>query len=612
MPPIIHQTTFDVVTQYGARGDGVTDDYPAFQAALDDIEAQSSDSGAILHIPFGTSGKFFISKTLHIVRPIVIDGAGAVGFVPELRFPDYTDGIVVHASGTAPTGHPGYGAHTLIRNIAILGPASFGFPFLHYPPYNEYDPLYTLHGHGIVLFATATVRDCVIMDFRLDGIHLQSDDNVKLLNSCLFDNLIIQQNGRHGVYAQGANANACRFSSVILSDNAGWGVYDRSAAGNNYVSCLTQSNGRFMTDIRSVMPYDPKLLLAAASDGGVMQSVDGGTSWRCVNVGFSTDINPRISSLVFNESYVPHTASFNFLPPLRIKVTISVGGLVGMRFNVQVGGGPVSFDIPALSSPFNYPVPGTSTTLSFAAVHYTQGAVYTVDTSGNVSPAGPVTVVPIPTITITTTQAGALGTMQFTYRIGTGPVSLPNSTIATTPAPFYFTVPGTQTTVSFPAAAYNAGTTYMVNGTQVIGGTPALSVGFGVFKLSNYFATFFNPGATWQSSSSGLTNQDVRALVFAPCSGSGSFFAGTNGGGVFSSADGLTLSWSAVNTGLPANAVVNTLSVDTSSSPPKVYAGIVGSGVYWSNNGGAQWNATASPPNLDIRAFAFFANSSDI
>ena len=103
----------------------------------------------------------------------------------------------------------------------------------------------------------------MIMDFRLDGIHLQSDDNVKLANSCLFDNLIIQQNGRHGVYAQGANANACRFSSVILSNNAGWGVYDRSAAGNNHVSCLTQSNGRFMTDIRSVLPYDPKLLLAA-------------------------------------------------------------------------------------------------------------------------------------------------------------------------------------------------------------------------------------------------------------------------------------------------------------------------------------------------------------
>jgi Pectate lyase superfamily protein len=87
---------FDV-KDFGALGDGTTDDYPAFQRALDAITALASDTdprGAVLHIPFGI---FKLSKTLHLRRQMIIRGVSGSGDYAgsRLHFPDGIDGVVI-------------------------------------------------------------------------------------------------------------------------------------------------------------------------------------------------------------------------------------------------------------------------------------------------------------------------------------------------------------------------------------------------------------------------------------------------------------------------------------------------------------------------------------
>src|SRR5262245_44678 len=184
---------FDV-KDFGAIGDGITDDYPAFRRALDAIAALSKISrifnfpplpsitevkdprGSILFVPFG---QYKLSQTLHITRKIVIQGVGSAG--SRLIFPPDIDGIVVHSLFSSPAeddtqpiaGGHGTGAGTVIRDIVVQSDASFGFPRCPDPAINEDDPLTAdpvLHsghpivsGSGIVLFAAALIENCNIL-----------------------------------------------------------------------------------------------------------------------------------------------------------------------------------------------------------------------------------------------------------------------------------------------------------------------------------------------------------------------------------------------------------------------------------------------------------------
>src|SRR5215510_11813350 len=98
---------FDV-KDFGARGDFEaststgTDDYPAFQRALDAIAALSDNAnstGAILWVP---AGCYRLSQTLHIRRRMILGGAGPLSSL--LVFDEDVDGIVVHHQGDSPVG----------------------------------------------------------------------------------------------------------------------------------------------------------------------------------------------------------------------------------------------------------------------------------------------------------------------------------------------------------------------------------------------------------------------------------------------------------------------------------------------------------------------------
>jgi hypothetical protein len=120
----------------------------------------------------------------------------------------------------------------------------------------------------------------------------------------------------------------------------------------------------------------------------------------------------------------------------------------------------------------------------------------------------------------------------------------------------------------------------------------AASYGGGVFKSSD-------AGQNWSACANGGLDPQVYALLAAS---NGTLYAATRGG-VFASAD--CAAWTAKNSGLPSSGgryAPTVLAVDP-AQPLALYAGLDGSGIYKSSDGGANWQAaTTQPGNLAIRA----------
>lgn len=97
------------------------------------------------------------------------------------------------------------------------------------------------------------------------------------------------------------------------------------------------------------------------------------------------------------------------------------------------------------------------------------GAVTKVGTGAGTIAAS---LAPADSVLVKITTAGALGTMAFTYQVGSGPVSQPVTSTAS-PVPNVFLVPGTHTRLSFAAG------TYVLNSTYTIGTDGVVTVGGG-------------------------------------------------------------------------------------------------------------------------------------
>jgi len=100
----------------------------------------------------------------------------------------------------------------------------------------------------------------------------------------------------------------------------------------------------------------------------------------------------------------------------------------------------------------------------------------------------------------------------------------------------------------------------------------------GIFKSAD-------AGATWDESTTGLTNRDVRALVIDPTN-TNTLYAGTVGSGVFKTINGAAF-WSSSNSGL-TNSDIRALALDATNTHI-IYAGTNGGGVFKSSDGGATW-----------------------
>jgi hypothetical protein len=221
------------VQDFGAVGDGVTDDYQAIRNAIDSLPPL----GGTLWFPYTDSGGvYYLSETLNISRPIrmtgqIISSSTSYFYIGTvLKFAASKTGITFNAYNSA-AGELAYGAsYSAMENIGV---ASFGGS-------GDFD--------GILIRAVGIqLKNVWSFSFPRNGVRIYAtiggggeiEGNANLWK---IDNMYCALNGSHGLYVAGADGNAGLANSVNCSINGGYGIFDESFLGNTYVACHVDNN----------------------------------------------------------------------------------------------------------------------------------------------------------------------------------------------------------------------------------------------------------------------------------------------------------------------------------------------------------------------------------
>ena len=214
------------VKDFGAVGDGVTDDYAAFQAAVDSLSASNSDIGGLIIIPSGT---YYLSQTWKIKKRVTIRGTNA-GDQPQtsacrLNFPADTDGIRFYSSIDSGTGTDATQSVLQFVEVKALAKNSSGV--------------------GIKCTTTVRIEYCIVRDFKSHGIEFYGQTGGGATGICDFwkvANTRIITCGGNGLYTHGNDSQIGLASQVECVANSGYGFYDVSAYGNTYIACQAAGN----------------------------------------------------------------------------------------------------------------------------------------------------------------------------------------------------------------------------------------------------------------------------------------------------------------------------------------------------------------------------------
>lgn len=276
------------VKAFGAVGDGVADDWAAFNAAIESLPIDNKAANTIYVPP----GIYRLSRPLHIKRVLRLSGAvgpsattsGYAG-ASVLRFDAGIHGVIVHRTTTSPDGGSGEGA--VIEHLLITTPSKSG------------------RTHGLTMRAQAFAYRVSVEGFSGDGFHIvaASDMNAprdfntawaagtvykegdfvtndgskrytcltagtsagsggptgtgssisdntcvwKYVSGCFanlwsMDRCSAVSNGCHGLFVEGDNVNAGTNTGFNAVLNGRWGILDNSFLGNSHSSGHAATN----------------------------------------------------------------------------------------------------------------------------------------------------------------------------------------------------------------------------------------------------------------------------------------------------------------------------------------------------------------------------------
>jgi hypothetical protein len=213
-----------------------TDNYPAFQAAFDWLEANQVEPlpgfAALpeLIVPIG----FYYCGTQLELKEGAFTLTGQRG--TRIRFPANSNGMIINSQytiGETTNSDIDSAAASVIRSIAIRGSGGTN-----------------ANKHGVRCRAIFQLDDVTISEFPGDGLHIVADVGANAgtavrgnANQFTARTVNVIHNGRHGVYLQGGDANAGCAIQINALDNGRFGVFDNSFLGNTHMGHHADSNG---------------------------------------------------------------------------------------------------------------------------------------------------------------------------------------------------------------------------------------------------------------------------------------------------------------------------------------------------------------------------------
>lgn len=236
------------VRWFGAAADFITDDLPAFDAALATIVARNSgySGNDSLFIP---AGNYFLGDAWNIHAPVVIQGSGSGQTSGTLiRFPANSNGIVFNywnthddglgqqgnADGSSLSGVQLWGGNMLVDDEGEV--ASF---------WGGDSP----NGHGIrIRTPFVAVKDVLVAFFGGDGININASSGSGgstegNANSFHLERCQSIYNRGFGFLTNGLDANAGAVIACSAISNGGGGFIEYSFLGNTYLQCHARDNG---------------------------------------------------------------------------------------------------------------------------------------------------------------------------------------------------------------------------------------------------------------------------------------------------------------------------------------------------------------------------------
>jgi hypothetical protein len=210
------------VKDFGAIGDGVTDDYIAIVAAINSLPA----AGGKLFFP---TGAYLHNTKITIAKNVYITGCGNS----------------IQSSTTGPT--------ELIKGAGIAGNGieltADGITIEHL----NYRGAVGNSGDGFVLLGgRQTLRDVSVFTMGQDGIRIGRDGAGGNQNLWCLINIRSKSNGRNGLRIEDKisplAASDCNAGSLLHADiqsNTGDGVYVGNTGLNTFVGLVCQSNGGY-------------------------------------------------------------------------------------------------------------------------------------------------------------------------------------------------------------------------------------------------------------------------------------------------------------------------------------------------------------------------------
>lgn len=237
------EAPFVTPEQFGAVGDGVTDDSAAFVAAIaylntNAVSGRGYTKGSNRLVCFAKH-YYLGSTTLDIAHSLTIEGqtgVDATGAATVLRWAANTTGIRLQRHNTedaAAMGGTGFGADGMILRGLWLEGAYSGIE-------GEY--------HGIHAKARFRAENVFIYDFQGDGVFIQAVAGSGLgetegnANGWHLDKVTVL-GCRNGFYINGPDANAGNAIGCNAMACRQAGFFDSSFLGNTYVGCHADGNG---------------------------------------------------------------------------------------------------------------------------------------------------------------------------------------------------------------------------------------------------------------------------------------------------------------------------------------------------------------------------------
>lgn len=256
---------FVSVTDFGATGDGLTDDLPAFEAALAYLRTLAPSTNAALHkstpklyVPT-PAVHYYLSSTLNVSQCVHIfgDGSGAPNSEgTTLRFGDNCNGVVLNEYRTLGqgVGSVGDASGAIFEGFTLLG-GNVGW---NGTSFILGDGTST-SGAGLRMRGTGQiVRDVQIKFFAEDGLNNitvsgGANDVQGNGNNFHIEDVWALYNDGNGVRIKGTDSNAGSLRNINAIQNRLFGVRDDSFLGNQWDAVHTRDNGV----VSSAIPANP-------------------------------------------------------------------------------------------------------------------------------------------------------------------------------------------------------------------------------------------------------------------------------------------------------------------------------------------------------------------